>query len=136
MKHRFFRYGAIMMILTAIIHLLAHFMPPQLQSPEEQELYRLMNTLSFELDPWFSRTVQNLFDVFSLSLSALLFPYGLINLILHRRIQDDGLIKTLSLINAGGMILCTILSFFYLFSVPIALFAGCSILFLIAWQKA
>lgn len=133
---KYFKWASWAMITTGFIHLIGHFAPPDLDTPDKQKLYELMRDLQFQFDPWFSRSVMDLFDVFSLFLTVMLLTIGLNNLIVSRQNLESSSVKTLSMINFIGMMAMLILSFVYAFSVPIVLFAICANLMLVSYLKA
>lgn len=132
---RFFNLGAWCMIITGIAHLIGHFIPPDLDSPEKNQLFELMSSIEFQFDPWFNKTVLNLFDCFSLALSVLIITLGLTNLIIGGQPISKNALKTLSLINFIGMIILLALSIIYAFSVPIFFFSLCAIMMFISFFK-
>jgi len=133
---KLFHYGAWAMIVTGLIHLMGHFTPSDLSSPEKQELMDLMTGVKFSFDPWFSRSTKDLFDAFSLFLTVMLLTLGIVNIVIYRSNVSDKLIGNLSLVNFIGMAGMLALSFVYAFSVPISLFSICAVLMLVAWVRA
>ena len=132
---KWFRIGAWFQIITGLIHLAGHFVPPELDTDEKNELLRLMNEVMFQLDPWYSRSLMNLFDAFSLFLTIMLLTLGLVNLTISKHSSAE-MIRRLSLINLGGMALMLSLSIVYAFSVPISLFGVLTALFAISFFRS
>jgi len=124
------------MIVTGFIHLIGHFVPPQVDTKDKQKLLELMSDLQFQLDPWYSRSVSNLFDCFSLFLTVTLLTLGLNNLIVAKHKMELSTVKSMSLVCFVGMASAMILSLVYAFSIPIILFAICSALMMMSYMKA
>ena len=135
--HRLLKYASWAMIFTAIAHFIGHFLPPELNTEEKQEMMRLMTTVQFELDTWFSRSVKDLFDAFSLFLTVmLLICGGICWLISSSSIVPINLIKKIALVGFIGMMTMTVLSIIYAFSIPIFLFFVITILLLLTYVQA
>ena len=114
---------------------MGHFTPPDLNSREKQELMRLMTEVQFQLDIWFSRSILDLFNAFSLFLTVMLVTLGIVNLVVARAGVDAITIKRLSFINALGMTAMLGLSIVYAFSVPITLFLIVMGLFVVSFVR-
>ena len=132
---RLFSYGTIALLITAIIHTIGHFVPPQIKTTEQENFYKLHKTLKFEMDPLFDRTANELMNAFSLYLSVTLLIMFFVCRGVLRSSPPPLLIKNISLIIGLGMLAMTALSVVYAFSVPIILFAIIAILMLLSYSK-
>ena len=133
---KIFHYGSWAMVITGLVHLMGHFSSPGFETEEKIELARLMEVLKFDMDPWFTRSMNELFNAFSLYLTVMLLTLGLINILVYRSNASDELIKKLSLVNLLGMLAMVALSIVYAFSIPIVLFGIAALLMLFAFIKA
>jgi len=132
---RLFTWSSIFMIITGVIHLIGHFAPPDLSTKEKQEMYDSMHALQFQIDPMFSRTVMDFFNMFSLSLTVLIVSLGAVNYLVAKKTDSNALFRSLSLISLVGMLAMLFLSFKYAFSVPIGLFTILVVGFLLSYLK-
>jgi len=121
-QFRFFKWGTYAMIITGAAHLFGHFQAPNLSTPAQKNLYDLMSTVQFELDPMFTRSAMDVSNAFSLFLSMMLFLLFVACFIVLRSDPNPELIKKLSISIAVGMLGMVLISLLYGFSIPIILF--------------
>ncbi len=123
------------MLLTASAHLIGHFQAPDTSTEEKKALVDSMNNVQFQMDSFFSRSILDLFNAFSLYFSVQLFLLALVCFVIVRSNPNQKLIKKLSLTILVGMLVLMALSFKYAFSVPIMLFLIIALLMTLSYFK-
>ena len=129
----FFKAGAWLAIVTAIVHLVAHVAGPSEPANEaERAFVEQFRTLRFEV-PGGSRTMYEFMRGFSLMESVFYGMFGGLNLLIVRRARDDApLMAAVTRLDAACAITMVIISLTYFFIVPTVLFALVAVCFVAA----
>jgi hypothetical protein len=115
----FFRVGALLVLLTAALHTWFHMQEsPEPKSDAERQLFDLMKTVKLDL-PGADRTMHELVDGFSLTMSVLLALVALLDLWFSVR---DTSLRTVAAVNALGAAAMVVLSWQYFFLAPLVCF--------------
>ncbi len=133
--YRLFSYGTIAILLTAIIHIIGHFIPVSIKTTEQENFMKQFESLKFEMDPFFDRSASEIMNAYSLYLAVCLLILFFICRGILRSSPPPLLIKNISLIIGVGMLLLTTLSVIYAFSPPIILFGIIAVLMLFSYNK-
>lgn len=134
-QFRLFTIGLYLILLTAIFHLIGHFQPPEISTPEQEQLINTIKDVKFQLDPWFERSVKDLLDAFSLFLTVLLIGIFAIGYIVLKSNPEHRVIKQLSISIFVIMLVMVLLSFKYAFSIPILCFTLIGLLMLTSYFR-
>ena len=120
-----FKFGSWAMLATGAIHSLSFLNEPQPQNDRESLLFDLLKNYHFDLGGTM-RSMQDLLNFFSLSLSLFCLFAGVTNLLIVRHFDNDALAKKIVAFNA---------IFWTVFLVPLYLltFLPPQVCFTIAW---
>lgn len=127
MKYKtFFKFGAWALLATGAIHLLSFLRKPEPANDTERELFNLLQNYRFDLGAGTTRSMEELLNFFSLSMSLLCFFGGILNLILAKHFENEALAKKVVTFNAV---------FWAIYLVPLYLltFLPPQVCFTIAW---
>lgn len=86
---------AVLQILTALIHSISFFVPPQAVNDTERQLIDLMNTYQSDMGNGFHRSMADLFLSMSICFTLLYLFGGVLNFYLLRKKAGAGLWKGL-----------------------------------------
>jgi hypothetical protein len=101
MKYKtFFKFGAWALLATGVIHLLSFLNQPQPANESERQLFDLLQNYRFDLSAGTTRSMEELLNFFSLSMSLLCFFGGILNLILAKHFDNEALAKKVVTFNA------------------------------------
>lgn len=127
MKYKaFFKFGAWALLATGVIHLLSFLRKPEPANDSERQLFDLLQNYRFDLGAGTTRSMEELLNFFSLSMSLLCFFGGILNLILAKHFENEALAKKVVTFNA---------IFWALYLVPLYLltFLPPQVCFTVAW---
>lgn len=120
-----FKFGSWAMLATGVIHSLSFLNEPQPQNDRESLLFDLLKNYHFDLGGTM-RSMQDLLNFFSLSLSLFCLFAGVTNLLIVKHFDNDTLAKKIVAFNAV---------FWTVYLVPLYLltFLPPQVCFTIAW---
>ena len=127
----FFKLANYTLLLTAIFHLLGHFIGFEPSNPTEIELKNLMVNYYFNLSP--VRTMMDLYLGFSLDISIFTFLIAFINLAFIFSDYTDTLFKKISLINLVFFVIITINTIIYHILPPMICYSLATLFFAISY---
>lgn len=113
----FFKAGAVILILTACVHMIGFFQEPASENEAEKTLIDLMKNYQMEL-PGAQRTMMNIMDFFSLSYAMFTAFVGIFNLWILRQGLNASLIKKIIRWNAVYWTIYLIPLYVYTFLFP------------------
>ena len=122
----FFKFGAWALLATGVIHLMSFISKPQPANDTERQLFDLLKNYRFDLGNT-TRSMEELLNFFSLSMSLLCFFAGILNVLLAKHFDnDEALAKKIVAFNA---------IFWTIYLVPLYLFTFLppQICFTVAW---
>lgn len=122
----FFKFGAWALLVTGCIHLMSFIGKPAPVNDTERQLMDLLANYRFDLGAGTTRTMQELINFFSLSMSLLCFFAGFLNSMLIKYFDNEELAKKAVIFNA---IFWTV----YLIPLYLLTFLPPQICFTIAW---
>lgn len=129
---RFFKAGAVWLLLLGMVHSTSLFQKPHPANETERQLLDLMNTYHFNL-MGSSRTMSELVRGFSASFAVAALAFGLLDLFLSR--ESAALLKRVAVVNALWLATMIIISLVYFFVVPTFFLATALLIFIVAWVK-
>ena len=127
MKYKtLFKFGSWAMLVTGVIHSLSFLNEPQPQNDSERQLFDLLSNYHFDLGAGAMRSMQDLLNFFSLSLTFFCLFAGVLNLLVVKHFDNEALAKSVVTFNAA---------FWTVYLVPLYLltFLPPQVCFTIAW---
>jgi len=95
-----FKFGAWALLATGVIHLMSFLSAPQPANDTERQLFDLLKNYRFDLGAGTMRSMEELLNFFSLSMSLLCFFAGMLNLFLAKHFDNEVLAKKVVAFNA------------------------------------
>ena len=129
---RFFKAGAIVLILLGLAHSLSLFQNLIPANDTERQLLALMTNYKFNL-MGSMRTMDNLLRGFSICFMLTALGLGLLDLALSG--ERAGLLRRVAMINALWLAAMTAVSLHYFFAAPTSFVVVALLLFALAWPK-
>lgn len=129
---RFFKAGAIVLILLGLAHSLSLFQNLVPANDTERQLLALMTNYKFNL-MGSMRTMDNLLRGFSICFMITALGLGLLDLALSG--ERAGLLRRVAMINALWLAAMTAVSLRYFFAAPTSFLVVALLLFALAWPK-
>jgi hypothetical protein len=129
---RLFTAGAIVLLLTGLVHSLSFFEKPVPANDKERQLVDLMANYRFDL-AGSMRSMDNLVLGFSISFMLAVIVMGVLGLILVR--ERVGLVKRVALVDAIWLAVMNAVSLRYFFVIPTSFLVVAFLMFAAAWIK-
>ena len=129
---RLFKAGAVMLLLTGLVHSLSLFGKPIPANETEKQLLELMTNYKFNL-VGSMRSMAEVLRGFSISFMVTAFGLGTLDQALSR--ERAGLLKRVALVNTIWLAIMTGVSLRYFFVIPTSFLAVALVIFALAWVK-
>jgi len=129
---RFFKTGALLLLLTGLVHSLSLLAKPVPANDTERQLLNLMANYKFNLLGSL-RSQDDLMRGFSVAFMLALLGFGIFDLLLSG--ERAGLLKRAALVNTIWLAAMTSVSLHYFFVAPTSFLAAALLTFALAWLK-
>jgi hypothetical protein len=129
---RFFKLGAVWLLLLALVHAISLFQKPMATNETEKQLVDLMTNYKFQIlgSP---RSMYDFLRGFSIAFSLAAVVTGLFNLLVSG--ERSGLLKKVALLNVLWLAALSSVSLRYFFVVPTTFLVIAMLIFVMAWVK-
>lgn len=127
---RFFKIGAVVLVLLGLVHSLSLIEDLVPANDTERQLLNLMSSYKFNL-MGSMRSMDNLLRGFSISFLLAMIGLGALDLLLAR--ERAGMLKRVALINTIWLAAMTAVSLHYFFAAPTSFLVSALLIFVLAW---